>query len=318
MQDFLAIVLAGLSAYAGGALAKSKGGSAWFWGSASALAAILLVSALLFSMIFGFSSYGLGLYLTSALPITVIQLVLGAVCAYICGAWAKSQGKSAWLWGSVGATISVFGIAVLAAVLAFQKLAPKSASPTGSLKQGNMLALALIGGGILVGLVLGIVNRPALPGVGQPPIDVAFSTFGIGGDVARGGDFIANQTARLNASLASRYSGEFAQTLIIYGLVGGAAGALLAFLLGKKSTGQSTSNALPERWQTLIAVDPDIAAAAAEARGWGLRFERELAEKYLTLNDKSYLPALLKSVRSGAVGDDDSPVPATFPAGQSG
>lgn len=51
-----------------------------------------------------------------------------------------------------------------------------------------------------------------------------------------------------------------------------------------------------KRWETLIEVDPEIAAAADQARAVSPRAERALSEKYLTLNDKAYLPAILKNI----------------------
>lgn len=47
------------------------------------------------------------------------------------------------------------------------------------------------------------------------------------------------------------------------------------------------------RWQALIDVDPDNRAAAGRVRSFGPQYEEQLAEKYLALNDKSALPALV-------------------------
>lgn len=55
------------------------------------------------------------------------------------------------------------------------------------------------------------------------------------------------------------------------------------------------------RWTTLKEVDPDIAAAASEAQKIGPMAEHRLAEKFLTLNDKTYLPTLLQNLRNEAV-----------------
>jgi hypothetical protein len=61
-----------------------------------------------------------------------------------------------------------------------------------------------------------------------------------------------------------------------------------------------------KRWNTLKEVDPDIANAATEAQSIGPMAERKLAEKYLVLNDKSYLPALLENLRKdGPTGDSE-------------
>lgn len=48
-----------------------------------------------------------------------------------------------------------------------------------------------------------------------------------------------------------------------------------------------------KRWRTLVELDPDIAAAAKIARDKSDICERLLAEKYLVLNDKTYLQAAL-------------------------
>lgn len=50
------------------------------------------------------------------------------------------------------------------------------------------------------------------------------------------------------------------------------------------------------RWRTLVEVDPEIAAAAAEARKISPLAEQALAEKYLAINDKTYLGAILMNV----------------------
>lgn len=60
------------------------------------------------------------------------------------------------------------------------------------------------------------------------------------------------------------------------------------------STTGSFSQADLERWKTLVEFDLDIAAAAAIAREKGIGCEMKLAEKYLTLDDKSYLQSALE------------------------
>jgi hypothetical protein len=65
-------------------------------------------------------------------------------------------------------------------------------------------------------------------------------------------------------------------------------------------SGSSSLNKHPgfnmEKWNTLKEVDAEIAEAAAEAHKVAPYVEIRLAQKYLALNDKSYLPQLLKSV----------------------
>jgi hypothetical protein len=46
------------------------------------------------------------------------------------------------------------------------------------------------------------------------------------------------------------------------------------------------------KWQVLKEVDADVGAAAARVATFGQAFEDELAEKYLVLNDRSYLPRI--------------------------
>ena len=61
------------------------------------------------------------------------------------------------------------------------------------------------------------------------------------------------------------------------------------------------------RWETLKDVDPEIAAAASEVRQYGSVYEDMLADKYLSLNDKSYLQALVAKLKESAQ-SDTSPV----------
>jgi hypothetical protein len=55
-----------------------------------------------------------------------------------------------------------------------------------------------------------------------------------------------------------------------------------------------------KRWQALVEVDDDIEAAATAARNVGPQYEQMLAEKYLALNDKQYLKAVLGKVLNQA------------------
>ncbi|WP_027684165.1 hypothetical protein [Rhizobium leguminosarum] len=48
-----------------------------------------------------------------------------------------------------------------------------------------------------------------------------------------------------------------------------------------------------KKWQALVDLDPEIAAAASTARNRNPECEVILAEKYMTLNDKNYLSAAL-------------------------
>lgn len=50
------------------------------------------------------------------------------------------------------------------------------------------------------------------------------------------------------------------------------------------------------RWNTLVELDPEIAAAAEQVRAAGPGYEMQLAEKYLAVNDKQYLAAAVTKV----------------------
>lgn len=50
------------------------------------------------------------------------------------------------------------------------------------------------------------------------------------------------------------------------------------------------------KWSALIKYDPEIAAAVAALQPFGQKWVNELAVAYLSLNEKSYLPAILKKL----------------------
>jgi hypothetical protein len=50
------------------------------------------------------------------------------------------------------------------------------------------------------------------------------------------------------------------------------------------------------RWRALTELDPEIAAAVAQVQPYGSLAVNELAAKYLTLNDKQYLAAIVKQI----------------------
>lgn len=51
-----------------------------------------------------------------------------------------------------------------------------------------------------------------------------------------------------------------------------------------------------KKWQVLKGVDPDIAAASAEVSAMAPELDDVLAERYLVLNDKTYLSALVSTI----------------------
>jgi len=55
-----------------------------------------------------------------------------------------------------------------------------------------------------------------------------------------------------------------------------------------------------EKWNALLGYDDAIANAAAEVRPFGDKWVDELARAYLTLEDKQYLPNILKNIISDA------------------
>lgn len=98
----------------------------------------------------------------------------------------------------------------------------------------------------------------------------------------------------------------------IFGLIGILALAVVGDARGAAGRGHSGRNSHETdwvRWQALIDVDPDIRAAASRVRAFGQHYEEQLAEKYLALNDKAYLPALVSKTLERA-GYSEPPEPA--------
>lgn len=81
----------------------------------------------------------------------------------------------------------------------------------------------------------------------------------------------------------------------------------LAFMGKEEAAPAQPQEADMHRWNTLVELDPEIAAAAKAAREAGAVYERQLAAKYLTLNDKRYLPAALAHVLEQAMEDGKFP-----------
>lgn len=60
---------------------------------------------------------------------------------------------------------------------------------------------------------------------------------------------------------------------------------------------QSTAKSYDvKKWQALLEVDDDVAIAAETVRKFGETHVDDLADKYLALNDKSYLPKLVSNI----------------------
>jgi hypothetical protein len=81
--------------------------------------------------------------------------------------------------------------------------------------------------------------------------------------------------------------------VLVAGLVvSGAAGSPPS---GMPGSGTNSSYDV-QKWKALTELDPEIAAAVAEVRPYGSLAVSELATKYLTLNDKQYLAAIVKQI----------------------
>lgn len=129
------------------------------------------------------------------------------------------------------------------------------------------------------------------------------------------------------AFLAARHASATGRDPVVWGLVGfftGGIGLIILGLVDKRPNEISASRSLgvhrapsdvsvrlpsaaPEpagydlrRWQALIEVDDEIAAATEQVKAYGDQFEHELAQKYLALNDKSYLAPLVKKITDRA------------------
>jgi hypothetical protein len=107
--------------------------------------------------------------------------------------------------------------------------------------------------------------------------------------------------------LDQQYAGELTIHLLLWVGGGLVLGALFGFAL-TQFTAQDGGFAMPAskgplastgkdydltKWRALKEVDPEIARAAAQASQKGSMNEDELARKYLSLMDKSYLPSIL-------------------------
>jgi hypothetical protein len=160
--------------------------------------------------------------------------------------------------------------------------------------------------GLVVGLLIAVAMRPVVPGIGQPPIDAAFQSLFVtrGAATTRSGDFLTDQMVRLNNTAAADYADSFRNTLLIWAGLGACAGAIGAFgVTTYRRFGTKEATGDHRRWSALVEVDPEIAAAAAEARELGPTYERSLQSKYLALNDKAYLPQIMQRLREAARDD---------------
>jgi hypothetical protein len=76
------------------------------------------------------------------------------------------------------------------------------------------------------------------------------------------------------------------------------AGLVVASSAGAEPSATASSSARYDvaKWKALTELDPEIAAAVAEVEPYGSLAVTELATKYLAVNDKQYLAAIVKQI----------------------
>ncbi len=75
-----------------------------------------------------------------------------------------------------------------------------------------------------------------------------------------------------------------------------------------QSTGASATHRArfnEHRWNTLVESDPEIAAAVERLRPLGKKYVDELAEKFLALNDKKQLDAIVREIIERCLGQGE-------------
>lgn len=151
------------------------------------------------------------------------------------------------------------------------------------IKERDMKPLGFGITGAILGLIGAHLSRPTF--FGTPiPLKIAFSSH------------------PNDAQLATQMQSHLA-LWICGGLV---AGIVLAIILQqlagaqKVGSGQSSSTNGTDikKWEALKMVDDEIAQAARKAAEFGSAKEKELAEKYLAIGDKAYLPKILDTILS--------------------
>lgn len=177
---------------------------------------------------------------------------------------------------------------------------------------------------LVIGLVIWLL-RNASPKT-RRGILLAVAGAGVGLMVGYLTSPIQDGTMYLTQSQANQALEIAGKHLLIAMLVGLVLGLLLNFLMpsqtaqpkATQSSGDTTAQNMA-RWNTLVELDPDIAAAAKQARDAGHTYEHQLAEKYLALNDKQYLAAALAHVLEEAQerAQRDSAYPASGTIGKS-
>jgi hypothetical protein len=68
-----------------------------------------------------------------------------------------------------------------------------------------------------------------------------------------------------------------------------------------------------QKWRALLISDADISRLAKALEPYGQKYLDEFAAAYLALNDKNYLPMILRKIVASAARDSGQDVPSDFP-----
>lgn len=136
--------------------------------------------------------------------------------------------------------------------------------------------------GAAIGLIAGIVARPTFMGI-KIPLSVITSKYP--GDAP--------------------FKSELLTHLGLYLAAGAGIGLVAAFALISMSRGTTAAPARAQafdsrKWQTLVEIDPEIAAQVKRIAPFGQVYVDELAEKYLSIGDKAYLGQIADAVAGRA------------------
>lgn len=117
---------------------------------------------------------------------------------------------------------------------------------------------------------------------------------------------VAGAAAWVGATVASRNNRNAAAWGIIcflFPLIG----LIIVFAIGEAPKPPELAQPRPEydwkKWQALVEYDPDIKAAAQSLEPHGQKYVDQLAEKYLALNDKAFLPQIREKLLAAAAAE---------------
>lgn len=155
--------------------------------------------------------------------------------------------------------------------------------------------------GLIVGLGVGYLTRPTVPLIGfQIPLEVLTST------------------ARADAPFRQQLLTHLGVATVIGAAAGIAAGIVLQLVAAApggrtpapvhRPAGSSPARHPAKtydvsRWNALVEYDPELKAAAARLAIYGPKYIDALATDFLALNDKSYLPTIVRNVEKLARSD---------------